>query len=270
MESESAAEAPSQDGHIYRHDNSGNASEIEIAKAADATEANNEGDCGDSHDTDGCHLESNEYDYGIPDANDYDEECNDDGELYKDVGDGEVKLFDDTCRNHERELLAENDMVLELNEDHINPIDDSNHDEACDDALCQIPNRQSNNELDRQKFYELFPIPENKKAEDVIPRTINFIGVPNGYYDDTDDLHHVADNVMISEDVNDHLKSCNKQSDLTNQHPEVDCQLDKNKNLPKKRVIEDKTRLSAAGRHDGSNYALLDRYVSASQYFCAT
>ena len=275
--SEIVAEAPSQDGHIYCHDNSGNASDIEIAKAADATEANNEGDCGDSHDTDECHLESNEYDYGIPDDKDYDKGCNDDGdenlhvdELDKNDLYDELNLFDDTCRNHDRELLEENDMVLESNEGHINPIETFNDDEACDDASCQISNRQSNNELDRLKFNELFPIPENKEAEDGTPRTINFIGVPNGYYDDTDELHHDAENVMISKDVNDHLKSCKKQSDLIHQHPEVDCQLDKIKNLPKKRVIEDRTRLSAAGRHDGSNYALLDRYVSASPYFCAT
>jgi len=182
-------------------------------------------------------------------------------------------VLEDISHDPDDEGFTEEDMVLPMNEDDTSDMDYCNDDKVGDGECDHVWDEERKKERDEEAFCELFPIPEEEELANEGPRAINFIGVPPGYYEDTDEPFQVSDNGSPSADVHKHgapPSGCSDpvgKSTLTPRNFEDSSGLQANRRPRKKTRIEKNMRLSAAGRHDGSNYALLDRHVSANHRF---
>ena len=163
---------PSQEGNTFVvEDTEGKAADSEEVTEGTAPEENDEGDGGDSSDEDDGELETHQYDYGVPEANDA-EYCDDGDEYFcrrdedGDDGVGEGELLEDTPRDPDDEGFTEEDMVLPTDEDDTADMDYCNDDKVGDGDCGHVYDEQRNRERDEEAFCELFPIAEDEEVED--------------------------------------------------------------------------------------------------------
>jgi len=198
-----------QEGDTIVEESEQHAAHSEEVTDGIAFEANDEGDEGDSSDEDDGGLETHQYDYGIPESNDA-EYCDDGDEDFcrsgedGDVGVGEGEVLEDISRDPDEEEFTEEDMVLPMSEDDTSDMDYCNDDKVGGGECDHVWDEECKKERDEEAFCELFPIPEEEELANEGPRAINFIGVPPGYYEDTDEPFQVSDNGSPSADVHKH------------------------------------------------------------------
>jgi hypothetical protein len=222
-------------------------------------------------------IEAHEYDYGHADKNDAN---------YCDEGDGDP---DDVCPEGDEEV-TDMGVAPEFEDDlydcgyncDVNDVvlddEDELHDRCCGGPVDELDGfagnggcygfRKSNgavNPCDIDRFNALFPIPEHEVVDDNDLRERNFIDVPEGLYDEDfpppieyDDDH----NRQQSSAVEDDKLYVQEGVPPLNERPSMGGDDSHWQSRPSKKMrVEGNIRLSAAGRHDGTNYSLLDRHV---------